>query len=84
MRKEESIEITLTCHGLCDKIHQHKYLGEKQWLGVAFLCLFLKGFQTSVQPAAQEVIPARTQAPSSLLQTSGPPVSLFMVEKEEI
>lgn len=45
--------------------------------GDAFLCLFLKGFQTLVQPAAQEVIPARTQAPSSLLQTSGPPESLF-------
>ena len=45
--------------------------------GDAFLCLFLKGFQTLVQPAAQEVIPARTQTPSSLLQTSGPPESLF-------
>ena len=45
--------------------------------GDAFLCLFLKGFQTLVQPAAHEVIPARTQAPSSLLQTSGPPESLF-------
>lgn len=41
------------------------------------LWFVLKEVQSLVQPALQEVIPARTQIPLSLLQTNGPPESPF-------
>lgn len=50
----------------------------------ALLCFFLKEIQSLVQPALQELIPARTQIPLSLLQTNGLPESPFYrTEKEK-